>query len=477
MRHTFCIFVTTGILLLPFLGICQEEQPEVFSLEQVYELVLANHPLAKQSYQITEKAKQELRMARGNFDPKLATDFSNKIFKGKNYYELFDTYLKIPTWFGAEFKIGHEQNTGINLNPESDTDSEKGLGYVGLSVPLGPISQGFLMDERRATLRKAEIYQLEAEAEKVKAINKLMLQVAKDYWQWYFYYNQFRSFAKGYDLASFRYQAVVQRIAQGDLAAIDSVEAKITLQQRELNLNESKVKLNNARLILSNHIWSEAGEPLEVQETVVPQIFTAPENENSIETLLAHAEEKHPALQKLNYKLAKLAIDRKWAVEQLKPEIRLKYNLLSTKPFGENDINGAMLSNYYKFGLDVSIPILFRKGRGKFKMTTIKQQQVNQELLYQRQSLLNQVKAYFMEFENLGDMLITQQQMVGNYNRLLSGERQKFRNGQSSVFYVNVREGKLIEAEVKLYKMHYQYAKTYALLLWAAGSNEIDLID
>lgn len=450
---------------------------EAFSLEQVYELVMANHPLAKQAYQITDRAKQELRMARGSFDPKLESNFSNKIFKGQNYYELFDTYLKVPTWFGAEFKAGHERNTGINLNPEGDTDSEKGLGYVGISVPLGPISQGFLMDKRRATLKKAEIYQLEAEAEKIKAINKLLLQVAKDYWQWYFYFNQYNLFEQGYDLASFRYRAVTQRISQGDLAPIDSVEAKITLQQRQLNLQEAKIALNNAKLILSNHLWSIDEEPVELKEAVEPQLFVSNTQANAVETLLEYAEDRHPELQKLNYKLAKLAIERKWAAEQLKPVIRAKYNLLTTKPVTENDLNWDLLSNYYKFGLDVSIPLLFRKGRGKFQSTKIKQEQTNQALLYQRQVVMNQVQAYFMEFENLNQMLTVQESMVGNYRRLLAGEKQKFRNGQSSVFYVNVREGKLIEAEVKLYKLRSNYAKTYALLLWAAGSNEVDLLD
>ncbi|MGB0521692.1 MAG: TolC family protein [Flammeovirgaceae bacterium] len=448
---------------------------EVLSIEQVYELVLANHPIAKQAYFITDKAKQELRMARGNFDPKFESNFSNKIFKGDNYYELFDTYLKVPTWLGAEIKAGYERNTGINLDPENDTDDGNGLGYVGVSIPLGPISKGFLMDKRRATLRKAEIYQLEAEAERLKAINKLLLQVAKDYWQWYFHYNEYRLFQEGYELASFRYRAVVQRIAQGDLAPIDSVEAKITIQQRLLNLQESEIRLNNARLILSNHIWSVDEEPVEIKASIIPQEFSSEVQGTAIERLLQYAEEQHPELRKLNYKLAKLAIERKWAMEQLKPEIRAKYNLLTTRPIGENELDWGLLSNYYKFGFDVSIPLLFRKGRGKFKMTQIKQNETNQALLYQRQSIANQIQAYYREFENLTTMLTTQEDMVRNYRRLLSGERQKFRNGLSSVFYVNVREGKLIEAEVKLYKMRHKYAKTYALLLWAAGSNEIDL--
>jgi outer membrane protein TolC len=83
--------------------------------------------------------------------------------------------------------------------------------------------------------------------------------------------------------------------------------------------------------------------------------------------------------------------------------------------------------------------------------------------------ILNHLNAQFNTLLNLNEQLQIQDAMVENYRVMVRGERQMFRTGESSVFYINVREGKLIEAEVKLYKMRYEFAKSIAELKWAAG--------
>ena len=50
----------------------------VLDLAQVYELVAAFHPLARQADLINSSVDRELQMARGGFDPKLAVDYGNK---------------------------------------------------------------------------------------------------------------------------------------------------------------------------------------------------------------------------------------------------------------------------------------------------------------------------------------------------------------------------------------------------------------
>lgn len=440
------------------------------SVEEFTELVLEQHPIAKQADLFNEKARQELRMARGYFDPKIEAKRDQKVFKEKDYYTLWNAYLKVPTWWGAEIKMGHEENTGINLNPESDTDSGKGLGYVGISVPLGPLSRNFLMDKRRATLRKAQIYQDMAKAEQQKMLNKLVYQAMKDYWQWYFEFHQVRLFEYGYELASRRYQAVVNEVEQGFRASIDSTEAKITIQQRELDLMRSRVAEKNARLILSTHLWNETGEPVELEAEVIPvELPNTASDLQTLEELTDFARNNHPELQKLRFKQAQLEVSKKLAVENLKPDAQIKYNWLLQKPLAEGNLNTALLTENYKWGFSVSMPVFLRKERGKLGATKVKIQDNQWKTLLKQQQVVNGLAAAYNEVTNLSSMLVLQADMVRNYQRMLSGERQKFENGQSSVFYMNVREGKLIESGVKLFKMRSEYAKAKAGLLWKAG--------
>jgi hypothetical protein len=101
------------------------------------------HPVAKQSNLILENAKSNLLKSRGGFDPKLYSNIDEKNFDDKSYYSFLDAGLKIPTWYGIEFKTNFQQNTGVNLNPENQMPYN-GLAQVGVDFSL---LQGLYIDE------------------------------------------------------------------------------------------------------------------------------------------------------------------------------------------------------------------------------------------------------------------------------------------------------------------------------------------
>jgi hypothetical protein len=80
---------------------------------------------------------------------------------------------------------------------------------------------------------------------------------------------------ESYELADVRFRAVKERVVQGDLAPIDSLEAQTILQDRFVQLRQAEVGLVNARLMLSNYLWDANDTPLEIPETVVPSDFDA----------------------------------------------------------------------------------------------------------------------------------------------------------------------------------------------------------
>jgi len=52
---------------------------------------------------------------------------------------------------------------------------------------------------------------------------------------------------------------------------------------------------------------------------------------------------------------------------------------------------------------------------------------------------------------------------------LLEGEREKFKNGESSLFLINSREIMAIDAELTLIKLQTTYEKDRLGIYWAAG--------
>jgi outer membrane protein TolC len=445
----------------------ERDSSRAMTVEDFYERILAYHPVAKQAALLSEEARQELRMARGNFDPKIEATWDRKEFGSKEYYNALDNVLKVPVWIG-ELKGGYEYNRGAFLNPANLTPNT-GLGYAGLSVPLG---QGLIIDARRATLRQAQYFQEIAEAERVKEINKLLLNAAKDYWNWYVAYNEYQLLAEALNLARIRFDAAKERVINGDLAPIDSVEAKTLWQERSIQFQQALVFQQNAQIIVSNY-----NTPLEIGEDVAPAGFNWPHqfiNEETLANLTARARQQHPELVKLDFKLKQLRIEERLQRDRLKPTLNVNYNLLSATPFATDEMSMAFFRNNYKLGAQFSFPLFLRKERGKLGLTQIKQSQTSFERLQVNREIINTIQATYNSLKNIEGLILMQQDMVNNYEQLRNGEIQKFEAGESSIFLINSRESKLIEAQAKLIDLQGKYEKEKATLLWAAGRSTWD---
>jgi outer membrane protein TolC len=449
---------------------CFAQEKTVFTYAQFYELLSEHHPVIKQSNLITDDARQELMMAKGGFDPALEGTFDRKVYKTRKYFDRGDGFLKVPIWLGgADLKVGYDRNVGETLSDDIRTGPE-GITYVGLTVPLG---QGFSIDRRRAILKQARLFQNIADAERVKLVNKLILTAAKDYWNWYLAYQQLQLTSEFYKLADVRYQAVSQRATLGDLAPIDTTEAYVTLLDRQVMLSQAELDFKNASLILSNHLWDDQEQPVELAESVIPQNSVAVLiTEAQLFQLRQEAEQRHPELVKLSTKQLQLKVDERLAREMLKPYLNFNASALyqGFSIFGNTNNTGlGNLWNNYKMSLDLYFPIFLRKERGKIQQVRIKQIQTELEQKQVQREILNEVSTAFNEVKTLEQQLITQRRSIQNQDVLLKAELMKFDMGESSLFLVNSRESKLNESKIKLEALKSKYEKAMATLLFAAG--------
>lgn len=407
-------------------------------------------------------------MSRGGFDPKLGVNFNRKSFEGKDYYNLFNPEVKVPTWPGLDLKAGFERNVGTNISSEKQTP-QAGLQYLGASLPLG---QGLWTDARRTALKQAQVGLRMADAERTKEINKILFTAAKEYWEWYFCFNQLQLARIAYQFANERYQAVIQRVIIGEEAAIDSVEARIFQQDRFIFLNQALVDEQNSRLLVSNYMWSVEGDPMEIQPGVRPDAGTdllPVFSDSTFSRLKETAMLQHPEIRKLSTKLEQLDLERRLAKEMLKPQLNVNYSWLSRV---DNSIWATQtIDRNYKFGVDFGIPLFLRKERGKLGLTNTKLLQGRLELIQTQRNIRIEIQTNFNELKNLENLNRLQTQMVVNYQRLRDGELKKFNNGESSLFLINSREQKLVEAQVKNVALQAKYQKEKAAVLFAAGQN------
>ncbi len=448
----------------------------VYTYREYYEQILEHHPVIRLSGLITESAQRELLIARGGLDPTIQGTFDRKVYKGVNYFDRGDVFLKVPVWVGgADLKVGYDRNVGETLSNDIRTGPE-GISYIGLTVPIG---RGFVVDNRRATLQQVRVFQDLADADRVKMINKIILTAAKDYWNWYFSYRQYQLSVDFYDLAKVRYSATRQRAELGEAAAIDTVEALVTLQDRRVNLDQAILEFRNAKLLLSNHLWNQDQIPLELPDEAVPQLSTGRVlEEDELDRLVQLARQRHPEIIKFNFKRQQLQVDERLGREMLKPLLNVSASTLFMGGFALNDLKEVTgfpnTANNYKFEVDLYFPLFLRKERGKLQQIRIKQLQNDLDQKQVQREIINEVNTAFNDVKTLEAQIRTQEAAALNQALLLEAEVVKFGLGESSLFLVNSRESKLNEFRVKVASLRSKYEKALAVLLFASGVSTWD---
>ncbi len=470
------IFLLLALVAFQVTGRAQSdtipENARVFALQDFEQIVLANHPIVKQAGLLSEEARTKVQQAWGDFDPNLKSYFGRKTFGGTDYYNNWSNELKVPLWLaGADLKIGYDRNVGAYTNPETRT-AQPGLAGLGLSVPIG---QGFLIDARRNTLRQARVMVSYAEAERIKQINLVWYEAVKDYWNWFYAYRQFTLIREGTDLALKRFLFVKNQVLIGDKPAIDSVEAAITYQERSLQLEKINVELNNARLVMSNHLWNEREEPLELPANSVPQDTEQPGADfykNQLETLISNAATSHPELLLLKNKGLQLQLERNYRREMLKPKLNVSASLITTRTdFGSYvpEYYDLQWSNY-KLGVDFSFPLFLRSQRGKLNEIKVKQRALQYDVQQTGREINTKILSSFNSLQAYESQLVIQAKSIENQQTLLNGELAKFDLGESTLFLINSRETKLIDMKIKLAELVASYQKAVAQLYYSVGT-------
>lgn len=260
----------------------------------------------------------------------------------------------------------------------------------------------------------------------------------------------------------------------GEAAPIDTVLAKITLQQRIVERQEALLEFQNTGIQLSTYLWDSLNNPLELSLSFAPILqrdligMTEPERDELVNLARAN----HPELQKIEVKLRQLDVDRRLATEFLKPRLDVNYYLIN-QPFDPDWNANLQFNDNYKFGLDFSFPVFLRKERAKLAQTKLKISNTQFEQSFAERQIVNQVLAAYNELTNSERIIAQQSDMVENYNLLLQAELLNLENGESDLFKINIQIEKLIQSQSKLIKLLGDYEKQRAFLYWAAGTRRL----
>jgi len=437
---------------------------EVLTFTEFMGYVKEFHPIVGQADLRLEQGEARLLEARGGFDPKIDVDYNRKKFKGTEYYDELNATFKIPTWYGVEFKAAFEENSGAFLDP-SLTVPDDGLYSAGVSVSL---AEGLLTNKRMATLRKAKFFLRRTKAERQLIVNQILFDASIAYYDWLGAVNEREIYNNILDNSMERLLAVSRSVEAGNLARIDSVEARIAVQNRQLGYEQARLKSIKARLALSTYLWIDE-VPVLLEDDVLPAVPTTVVLENSLRLeQIADSTSimlNHPKLLSLQAKYEEINTERRLQLNNLLPRVDLSYDFIS--PY--YDRIDTFSTADYKTGLTISTPLFLRKERGalRFAQTLMQDNRLEQQLT--QVSILNKVEAGQQAIRSLEEQKDLADGIVDNYVSLLRAEERKLQLGSSSIFLINSRESSLINAQLKQNQILIKQLNSYSELFNTLG--------
>lgn len=461
----------TFLFLLLSAQLYAQDSTRFLTLSDVLSLAAEYHPIVKQTDLQERMARAQVLSAKGYFDPKIQSTYSSKELNDKTYYSKFNSALKVPLWFPIDPKVEIYQNKGDQLNPESYVSSSQDYWQVSAGISL-PIGKGLFIDERRMLVKQAKIYAEIADAEQIKQTNKTLLIITKAYWEWFFAYEQLQLMQRSIAIADEIYRRTKLDFEYGEAAAMDTIQAKITLQSREVDYEKAKLAMIEARNLMSVHLWGPDFTPMEIPESTLPSAESFNDwiipTDSSFQTLLSWSATNHPEIRKYESKINQLEVQEKWNKESFKPEIDLSYSLLDA-PL---DINGSSTPEWtesYKLGLDFSFPLYLRKERGNLEKTRVYKETIAFDLMQARQEVRAQIASTYAGLLTNQKLEQQYESLSNNYETLLQAEMLNLQTGESDLFKMNVQQDKFIQARLKYLEAKVKLEKMKAQLPYEIG--------
>lgn len=461
MKRLAKIIILVCILCLPVWAEAQDTLR--LAHEEFVSIVKNYHPLAYRYRLQNRIAQREVQQARGQFDPLVDGAHGAKTLDGLDYYRETQLELNIPTWYGIEVTGKYNTINGQRLN---NNETEGGLYQFGVTIPL---AQNLLYDKRRAMLDQAKFARQMTEAEQELLTNELLLGADNAYWAWVKAYEYYQLQSRTVEVNRERLQLIRKTFEYGETAAIDTTEALSQLQGFELQMEDAYLQWVKATQELSLYLWTENQQPSNLPVNVVPTQnlrmspaytqFALLINEVNTKPLQQHA-----AMQFIFQEQNILKSELKLSRQQLLPQLNFTYHLLNKE--SQRSKYFPLFEDNYQYGLKLGIPIFLRQERARYRITQTRLLQNKLEAGLKQQELNTRIKVYASEVQNYSTQIELAGKNISNFRRLLQAEEARFQNGESSLFLINTRENKLLEAEQKLLELRLKFLVSYNQLKW-----------
>ncbi len=438
------------------------------SLDDVITAVFASYPsldAAAREQQIT--AGKQLS-ASGEFDQML---FGDIMTEPLGYYENYRYRLGVKQyqWNGtqtfAEYRLGRGSFEPWYLERQTNAGGEF---KVGVAVPFVRDRD---IDKRRAAVLLAQLDNASAEPIFQLEVIDSVRAASIAYWEWVAAGQRVKISKQNLDLAVERQAGIEQRVAKGEIAAIDIVDNERLIVSRQAKLIESERKLQQAVIKLSLYLRDPRGIPLLASQEQMPSGFPVEEElaQDIEEEQIAIALSSRPELILIGLEQEKQRVEVEQASNLTLPSMTGLFTAsqdVGAPTSFKRDKSPAEL----EAGVLLDVPLQRSEALGKLQTARGKLAQLAAKRQLLEQTIVAQVQNYRTALDANLAALKQAKRGAQLADEMADAERKRLARGDSDILTVNLREIAAFDAELLAIDAAAEYFMAIALLNAAMGN-------
>lgn len=444
-----------GIWCLPEVCLAEDK----LTLQRLLASSARHYPEIQQALAKVMAAEGSITAAEGAFDLRVDGNASSRL---NGYYggdQAQALLVKPIPEMNAQFYGGYRlSDNNFPIYEDQLVTSDGGEASIGVALSL---LRDRDIDSDRATLGKREIAYEMAKLSALQTQLSVQRRAIQAYARWIATGEILAVYRELLELAQKRDSALRQRTERGDLAEITVTENRQFILQRQAALREAERQFNNASNELALFWRGESGMMRTITASMLPEIHAALPQEElvrgdaAIRTLIS----QRPDITLLEKAAGAEEVNRRMGENSLLPKLDVK--LENNNDFGDGDIPGRE-GNETKLGLNLSFPLQTRFGRGQIRQAeeSIRSLQFQKNLL--EDQIVVEVKNLEENLDALQSFVELSAEEVVVTRQMEAAERERFQNGRSDFFVVNLREVNTANAQVKNIEARQKYHQALA---------------
>ena len=417
---------------------------DYLKLEQIIKSSQKNYPLILNYYEKVTAQEGGVMANKGFFDIRIKNQYQDKtrgFYDGKlNNFSI----EKNNGFMGSKIYGGYRRSSGDFASYDGDNyTNNEGEYRIGGSISL---LRDRSIDNARLNFFNSQLDLKESQVQLKKIKQEIARDATKSYWSWVVAGYIFQAYEELYNLAKKRDDQLKILNQKGDIAKIIVTENYRNILTRQSLMQEAKNNFDNSAINLSMYHRNLDGEPLIASINELPKIdFNLEKNFiNNLDKDIQHALESRPELQILQIQIQQENNNLSQAKNLYQPRLDLSFE--ASKDEGKGPSSRSQSNNNLK--IDFELPIQQNIAKGKILSTSSKIKAFQYEQQFYRDKIRNEILQLNNSLNNVLKIYHNYLEEVKLSRTLEKAEKERFDNGHSNFFLINLREQEVTSARI-----------------------------